>query len=553
MDEDKRDGEPRPSYSRFACIGSGFSAIGLGATLKRWYGIDDVRFFEKHSELGGTWFANQYPGAHHSIPPRQGRHTHRLTQSPGAACDVPSALYSFSFECNPDWSCAFPPGAELWAYLKKVADKYDLPRRMTFDVTVERCEWIDDRSVWRLRIRDNNTGALSAHESQFLFAATGILVQPRELDVPGAATFKGPVIHSARWRHDVDLTGKRVVLFGNGCTAAQIVPNVAGRVAHLTQVIRTKHWVFPPPLSATTPNLLEGVKKYLPFGARVQRFLVFAGAEQSFRGFYMTEKAAQFRRAKRERVERYMRATAPEKYHHLLIPAFEIGCKRRIFDPGYLASLHAPNVTLTDEPVLEVVPEGVRTRTGVIEADVIVLANGFVTGNNFFPGVEIVGRGGETVEEHWHRVFHGGAGAYNSSAMSGFPNFFALLGPNSATGHTSAIIAAENSVNYALRIIKPILDGRASVAEVKLEAEREYVDRVQAALGRRVFASGCRSWYLGKTEHGRTWNSAMYPWTQAYYWWRSLFPVWRDWRFTVCAPDVPTGLPCRLACHALHC
>lgn len=448
---------------------------------------------------------------------------------------MPSALYSFSFESNPEWSRALPPGPELWAYLKRVADKYDLPRRMTFNVTVERCEWIDDRSVWRLSVRDNETEAPFYHECQFLFAATGILVQPRELDVPGAASFKGAVFHSAQWRHDVDLTGKRVVLFGNGCTAAQIVPSIAGEVAHLTQVARTKHWVYPPPLDATSYGLMKLIARYVPGSMRLQRFLIFAGAEQAFRGFYMTERGARFRRKKREGVERYMRATAPERYHDLLVPDFEIGCKRRIFDPGYLVSLHATNVTLTDERVLEIVPEGVRTAAGVIEADVIVLANGFVTGSNFFAGVEIVGRGGETVGEHWARLFGAGAaGAYNSSAMSGFPNFFALLGPNCATGHNSTIIAAENSINYALRIIKPILDGQASAAEVKLEAEKAYVERVQAALGERVFASGCRSWYLAQTEGGRTWNSAMYPWTQGYYWWRSLFPVWRDWRYSVC-------------------
>jgi hypothetical protein len=191
-------------------------------------------------------------------------------------------------------------------------------------------------------------------------------------------------------------------------------------------------------------------------------------------------------------------------------------------------------MTLTDEAVLEIVPEGVRTRTGIIEADVIVLANGFVTGDNYFPGVEVVGRNGETVARHWSRF--GGAEAYNSSAMSGFPNFFALLGPNSATGHTSAIIAAENSINYALRIIKPILDGRASAAEVRLEAERAYVDRVQAALEKTVFASGCRSWYVEDLGDGRRWNSATYPWTQGYFWWRSLFPVWKDWTYSVCLP-----------------
>ncbi|OIW22691.1 FAD/NAD(P)-binding domain-containing protein [Coniochaeta ligniaria NRRL 30616] len=507
--EDRKDGEC-PSYSQFACIGTGFSAIGLGATLKRWYGITDVRFFERHLQLGGTWFVNQYPGA---------------------ACDVPSALYSFSFEPNPEWTRPLPYREELWAYLKRVADKYDLPRRMTFGVNVERCEWIEERSVWRLHVRDQKTDSLFVHESQFLFAATGQLVQPREIDIPGAETFKGPIFHSARWRHDVDLTGKKVVLFGNGCTAAQIVPSIVDKTAHLTQVVRTKHWVYPFPVDAASQKIMKWITKYVPGSMLLQRFIVFNRAEQAFRDFYMTDAGAKFRAKKRAQIERYMRSKAPEKYHDILIPDFEIGCKRRIFDPGYLASLHSPNLTLTDAPVLEILPHGVRTTQGVIEADAIVLANGFETGNYYFGGASIVGRDGETAGAHWARL--GGAGAYNCSAMSGFPNFFALLGPNSATGHTSALIAVENSINYALRIIKPVLDGEARAAEVRLEAERAYVERIQGDLQKMVFASGCGSWYVKDVDGGRQWNAATYPWTQAYFWYRSLFPVWRDWTYSL--------------------
>ncbi|KAB5578092.1 hypothetical protein GE09DRAFT_1168778 [Coniochaeta sp. 2T2.1] len=509
-EDNRRDGES-PSFSQFACIGSGFSAICLGATLKRWYGITDVRFFEKHSQLGGTWFANQYPGA---------------------ACDVPSALYSLSFEPNPEWTRPLPYRSELWAYLKRVADKYDLPQRMTFNVKVERCEWIQDRSVWRLHIRDGKTNAVFLHESQFLFTATGGLVQPRKLDIPGAETFTGPIFHSSQWRQDVDLTGKRVVVFGNGCTGAQIVPAITDQVAHLTHVVRTKHWIYPFPVSEDNKKMFAWIARYIPGHMLVQRFIVYFAAEKAFQGFYMTEKGAEFRAKRRASAERYMRKKAPEKYHDMLIPEFEVMCKRRIFDPGYLESLHRDNVTLTDEPVLEIVPEGVRTKNGVIEADVIVLANGFVTGDNYCLGTEIVGRNGETVRQHWKRF--GGAGAYNTTAMSGFPNFFAVLGPNAATGHTSAIMAAENTINYALRIIKPILDGKASVAEVKLEAEKAYVEKVQTALRQTVFASGCNSWYFGRGEggEGNGWNGTTYPWTQAHFWRRSLFPVWRDWEFS---------------------
>lgn len=402
---------------------------------------------------------------------------------------------------------------------------------MTFGVSVDRCEWIEDRSVWRLYVRDRQTDEVRIHESRFLFAASGLLVTPRELDVPGAKTFKGPIFHSARWRHDVDLTDKRVVLFGNGCTATQIVPEIVGKTKHLTQVVRSKHWIVPPSISRTSFEQLKWLRKYIPGSMLLQRFIVFLAAEYEFRGFTMTAAAARFRMARGERAKRYVRSVAPEKYHNLLIPDFEVGCKRRVFNTGYLESLHSEKLTLTDEPALEIVPEGVRTKSGIIPADVIVTANGFKTGNGFMPGIEVVGRNGETVEKHWEAF--GGAEAYNSSVMSGFPNFFVLLGPNAATGHSSAVMASENSINYALRVIKPILDGEASAAEIKREAEQAYADRIQADLGKTVFASGCKSWYVQDLGDGKRWNAQTYPWTQAYYWYRSLFPVWSDWQYSV--------------------
>ncbi|KAL2127409.1 hypothetical protein VTI74DRAFT_10801 [Chaetomium olivicolor] len=233
----------------------------------------------------------------------------------------------------------------------------------------------------------------------------------------------------------------------------------------------------------------------------------------------------------RVKAEKYMRSAAPAKYHDLLIPDFEVGCKRRIFDSGYLKSLHEENLILTDEKPLEIVPEGVRTAKGIVEADVIVLANGFVT-NDFLIGLDVRGQGGKTLQEHWSSF--GGAEAYNCSVLSGFPNMFILLGPNAATGHTSAVMAAENSVNYALRIIRPMLEGRASIASLKWQAEKEYSDRMQKALRNTVWNSGCQSWYVKSKDGGagsQTWNAMSYPWSQAHFWYRSLFPVWSDWEY----------------------
>ncbi|KAI5463059.1 hypothetical protein BGZ63DRAFT_353492 [Mariannaea sp. PMI_226] len=498
----------RYNYSQFACIGTGFSGICLGATLKRWYGIGDIQFFERHTELGGTWFANTYPGC---------------------ACDIPSAFYSFSFESNPNWSRVLPPHDELWKYLKRVAEKYDLPRKMSFGMNVEKCEWINNLKRWRIHIRHINTNNVFTHECQFLFAGTGQLVQPRELDVPGVENFKGPIFHSSRWQHDVELQGKKVVVFGNGCTAAQIVPSIVGKTEHLTQIIRGKHWILPP-IDGPYTDVAKKVFQYVPGSMVLQRFAMFLVAENDLRGFPMTKSAAKFRENKRKDAEKYMRTTAPAKYHDLLIPDFEIGCKRRIFDSGYLESLHSENLTLTNDRAVEIVANGVKTESGFVEADVIVMANGFIT-NKFVGGIDVVGREG-TLSEHWESF--GGAEGYNCSTMSGFPNFFILIGPNAVTGHTSAIMAAENSVNYALRVIKDVLDDHLGVVEIKPDAERDYVNHIQHDLSNTVWNSGCQSWYIeGNAEKGQTWNAMAYPYSQAHFWYRSVFPKWNDWNISV--------------------
>jgi cation diffusion facilitator CzcD-associated flavoprotein CzcO len=232
-------------------------------------------------------------------------------------------------------------------------------------------------------------------------------------------------MHSARWREGVRLEGKRVVVFGNGASASQIVPAILAKTKHLTQVIRSKHWVYPP-IDKLIPDWIKVSLSSVPGLATAQRFMLFLVADAHWKGFILNEAGARYRAKAREAVEGYMRRTAPEKYHDMLIPDFEVGCKRRVFDSGYLESLHAENFTLTNEGVAEILPKGVRMRSGkVVEADVIVLATGFST-NRYLNGVEVIGRGGITLEKHWEAF--GGPEAYHCTALSGFPNMFLILG-----------------------------------------------------------------------------------------------------------------------------
>ncbi|EHK22596.1 uncharacterized protein TRIVIDRAFT_179915 [Trichoderma virens Gv29-8] len=497
----------KPTYSQFACIGTGFSGIALGCTAKRWYGISDIRFFEKNSDLGGTWLVNQYPGC---------------------ACDIPSLLYSLSFAPNPEWSSPLPSQQEIWQYLNKVAIQYGLREKMTFNSTVEKCEWIEQTSRWRITVRDNASDTTFVHESQFLFSAAGVLVHPRKPDLPNIESFNGPILHAAQWRHDVDLTDKKVAVIGNGCAAAQIVPAIKDQVKHVTQFARSKHWITPP---MPTPNvkLFQWLFKNVPGVLAFCRFAVFLICEKNMTGFLMTKAGAAHRSFLTAKATKYIEETAPEKYHGMLIPDFEIGCKRRINDMGYLASLHSDSVTLRTDAIEEVTPTGIRSKDGFTEADVIVLATGFDS-NSFCTNIDMVGRGGVTAEEHWNSL--GGPAAYHSTSLSGFPNFFIILGPNTLTGHTSTLMAIENAVNYSLRLIQPILQGNAMAVDVKIDAEKEYVDQIQTDLKGTVFYSGCSSWYT-RARNGAVHNAMAYPYSQPYFWYQSLFPAYKDFKYDV--------------------
>lgn len=276
-----------------------------------------------------------------------------------------------------------------------------------------------------MHIRNLDTDETLIHECQFLFGATGILVKPRPCDIPGAETFKGPLFHSAEWRQDVDITGKNVVLVGNGCTASQIVPAIVNKTKHLNQFVRSKHWIIPP-INVSYTKFWQAMFEHVPGVLAFFRLSIFLYAENDMRGFFMTKAGETYRKYYEGVAKRYIKKTAPAKYHDMLIPEFSIGCKRRIYDPGYCKALHAKNLTVSDEPIVEIVPEGVRTKDGnITEADIIVMANGFDT-NEYMAGIDVVGRSGKTINEHWESWE--GPEAYACSALNDFPNFFMLLG-----------------------------------------------------------------------------------------------------------------------------
>ncbi|KAI2722572.1 hypothetical protein CBS147332_3501 [Penicillium roqueforti] len=543
-------GKDAHTYYPVLIVGAGESGVAMGCRLKEVLGTDQFRIFERQSGIGGTWWINRYPGI---------------------ACDVPATFYSFSFALKKDWSTLHPPGPEIAQYLADVCERYQIVDKIQLNTDVKELRWIGDDEEWEVTLSHlvPGTGDLTQHErdqiaaqdghhkiyvnteivrAKVVVSGVGGLVEPNTWpkDIPGIEHFEGDIMHTARWNNQIDLKDKNVIMIGSGCSAAQVVPELAkpeANVRSITQLMRTPPWVEPDTIS---PEHLPVYEKWsprlvtnLPGLALFMRCVLFLIMEKNFQDMFTD--TAWSRRARPQLEKKFlehMRQTAPEKYYEILTPNYSLGCKRRVIGGTWYRSLNAPNVVLTTQPLTRVNAKSVTLGTGrhypphksedavevrEIPADVIIMANGFET-NQWLHPLKVIGREGKDMEEVWAE--RGGAQAYQGIAMDSFPNFFIIFGPNTATGHTSVIFATENAVNYSLNFIKPILDGQVSSYEVKEDAEREWTQQVQDALQKSVFRRGaCSSWYI--TADG--WNSTTYPFTQVHYWLRCKFPVWRHW------------------------
>ncbi|KZV92273.1 4-hydroxyacetophenone monooxygenase [Exidia glandulosa HHB12029] len=490
-------------YVPVIVIGAGISGVCMGVQLQTQLGFRGFHIYEEQREFGGTWAANVYPGC---------------------ACDIPSALYSYSFAQKPDWSALLPPQHEILEYVTSVAKSYGVDSHTTFRTRCVSAVWDVDNDRWVVTLQDLDSGRTFRRPCAILVSAVGGLSAPKPAsETADFSSFEGAVFHSARWDHTVDLQDKDVVVIGNGCSASQFVPVIAPQTRSLTQIIRSPHWIFPGALPYYTPTI-RWLIEHIPFGYLAFRFLVFLVAEINFGMFFMDAKGERLRTKLEAQSRKYILEAAPEKYHDVLTPKYPMGCKRRIFDSRkYLESLHGSNISLQASPILEVLPRAVRTEAGTHPADVVVLATGFET-NSFVP-LDVVGRDNLSLRDHWASL--GGPGAYDSIACAGFPNFVMLLGANWATGHTSTIMAIENSTNLAIKLMQPILQDKASTFEVKAAAETEYVNKVQKDLRGTVWA-GCRNWYASPDG----WNGTLYPWSQVTFWWRCRFPHWNAWVYS---------------------
>lgn len=491
-------------------------------------------------------------------------HTHR-----------PALLYSYSFAQSSAWTSVFPAGKEIVRYLADVCAKYEILDKIQLDTSVKSMRWLDREEEWEIVLEHlaPGVGDLATHQrvtleqekgkaatvlrtetirAKVVASAVGGLVEPkRPIDFPGIDTFEGDIVHTGRWNKDVDFRGKNVVVVGTGCSAAQVVPQLVKPeygAKHVTQLMRSPPWVAPTVpdeqvrfLSETVPK----VARYIPGFQNALRKVLFSFIEAEFISlFSATETARKHREAKKDELLAHMHKYVPKEYHEILTPDYEVFCKRRVIDEGWFKSLQHPDVELTTLPLTSVQPQSVTLGPGryyppmsktdskvpteekTIPTDIIVMANGYET-NIWLHPLDVTGRNGKSLYKTWEE--RGGAQAYLGTAMDGFPNFFLIFGPNTATGHSSVILASENMVNYSLNFIKPILRGDVSKYEVKESAERKWTKGIQDALKNSVFQSGgCNSWYFDKNG----WNSTVYPRTQIDFTLRCMFPRWSHWQAT---------------------
>ena len=436
-------------------VGAGIAGIGLALRLQA-EGIDDLAVLERRDGVGGTWRDNVYPGV---------------------ACDIPAHLYSYSFAAEPDWSRHYPSGAEIRQYLERCAE--GVADRIRLGETVVDAAWDAGAALWRLR---TGTGELTA---DVLALAVGRLAEPRIPELPGLAAFPGPVLHTARWDPDVEVSGRHIGVVGTGASAVQLVPRLVEAGARVTVFQRTAPWVVPRDDREHTPG--ERARFAQDDAARrAHRETLFQQQEEVFaaRRIGSPEQATLRSRA----LTHLHRQVPAGPLRDALTPSLEIGCKRIALSDDYYPALAGGGATLEASALVALEGSTAIAASGrrVPDLDALVLATGFVTER---PPIAAAVRGTTgSLADAWRD----GMRAYASVAVPGFPNLFVLDGPNAALGHNSAVHVIESQIAYVLGAVRHVREG--AVLDVDPAEEAAYTADIERRAEGMVW-SRCDSWY----------------------------------------------------------
>lgn len=459
---------------RIAIVGSGFSGLCLGIHLKK-LGMDNFVIFEKADRIGGTWRDNTYPGAE---------------------CDIPSALYSFSFERNPNWTHKWSEQEEILAYLEHCARKYDLYEHIRFGCEVRSATFDEARGTWTVE-----TSSSEPEEFDVFVSAVGQLHKPYTPVFEGEETFAGVTFHSARWDHSVPLEGKKVASIGNAASALQFIPQIAPEVEKLTVFQRSANWVVEKKDREYT-SIEKAIGTIIPAWTNLYRFWIFLRGESVLYRMMDSRHGWLKKKFEQDTIKYIEEKIDDPELRKKLIPDYPMGAKRILFSDDYYDALARDNVDVVTDPIEHFEPTGVRTKDGTLhEADVIIYATGFET-TSFLTPMKITGRDGAVLNEIWDEE---GAEAYLGITHNGFPNFFMMYGPNTNLGHNSIVIMIEAQTRYILSCLDALSKRQAKWLDVKAPVQQAYNQWVQDRLREKVWSAVDRSWY--KDDSGKITNN----------------------------------------------
>ncbi|TWP36503.1 flavin-containing monooxygenase [Leekyejoonella antrihumi] len=462
-----------------AAIGAGFGGLCLAIKLKD-QGIGSFAIFDRGADFGGTWRDNTYPGA---------------------ACDVPSAMYSYSFYPG-KWTSAFPRQSEILRYLHRAADHFGARDHFHFDAEVTAARFDTDAALWRLELVDGRQIA-----ARVLVSAVGQLHRPVIPQLPGVDSFTGPAFHSAQWRHEVDLRGKKVAVVGTGASAIQLVPEVAKEAAHLTVFQRSAPYVIGKNVKRYSDWQRNVIHHVAPvrLANRLRFFMIGEAAASAFTGANPLVRQVLLSRWRL----RLHRGVRDPELREKLKPDYELGCKRMLLSNEWYPAMARENVEVVTSGVTEVTASGLTAGDGTHrEVDVIIYGTGFAA-PSFLQPMRVEGLDGQTLDDAWRD----GAQAHLGVCVHGFPNFFLIYGPNTNLGSNSIIYMIETQVAWITQALRGLERSGGRWLDVRADRQADFVAWVDRATQRGAYSGGCHSWY---TAAGRNTNN-----------WPTLTPLYR--------------------------
>ncbi len=443
-------------------VGAGFSGLCMAIKLRK-AGIESFLIIEKAADVGGTWWENRYPGC---------------------ACDIPSHLYSFSFDRNPGWSAMYASQPEIQTYLKRCADRQGILPKIRFHTTLLEASWNEEKQRWAARTSNNKV-----IEARVLVSGMGALHVPRYPDIDGIDLFKGPKFHSSKWDRSVPLAGKNIAVIGTGASAAQFIPQIAPRAAKVMVFQRTPAWIIPRVGGAISEPVRQWFR-HVPFLSWCFRTYVFWVLERRVGAFLGNTK---MRRKGREMALRHLERQVPDlTLRAKLTPDYEFGCKRVLLSNDFYPALMRRNVELITEGIRSIREHSIITADGgERQVDVLIFGTGF-RATELLKGTRIVGRHGIELQEAWRERVN----AYLGVTVSGFPNFFMLLGPNTGLGHNSVILMIEAQVKYVIECLRLMKRRGEMVMDVRADTQKRFLETLRKKLAVSVWETGgCQSWY----------------------------------------------------------